>query len=416
MGGSSPPPAATSATTQQEPWAGAKPFLEGGRGAAHIDGGQQHTGIFPLAEQYFNQFSGLTPQQSGLNSAYAGELGARSNQLDQFNMDSRFMGGEYDPRLGMTAPKTQAAATMQSYTAGPASMDAYTTNQQQNMANLGGSNPTNAINQMLTGRPDSPYLSAMHQANINESMRGYDDAIRSLTTSVLPQISSEAFASGGYGGSRQGVAEGMALEQMQRNARDLGIAAMDSGNQLYGTAYESAQGRKADMANMMNNTALNVGQFNAGQQQAASQQNANLLQNANQFNAGQRQAASQQNADFWNQAQQFNASQRQNTDQFNSNLDLQQQAARAQNALQGVNLMKDEYAMQDNIFNQLQSIYGAPQSQYQNALNQYANIVSPGAAMGGSSSTNQQIPIYGSNAGQIFGGAASLAGLLGSLK
>jgi hypothetical protein len=374
MGGSSPPPANTTQTTSQNPWAGATPYLQGKNG---------HAGIFPEAERFYNQNSQLSPQQSGLNDYYSGALKTRYQTIGNFDLGQQFLNGEYDPNAGMTQGRTSGAAQM----------GAFTTDQRQNLAGLGSNNPTNAINQMLTGRPDNPYLSSMNQANINQSMRGYDDAIRNLQTSVLPQIGDQAFAAGGYGGSRQGVAEGMALEQMQRNARDLGIAAMDSGNQLYGSAYESAQGRKADMANMLNNTAAQIGQFNAGQQQGASQQNADLRQNMAQFNAGNLQ----------------------NADQFNANLDLQQQAARAQNALQGKDVFKDIYASQDNIFNQLQSIYGAPTAQWQNALNQFAGVISPGATFGGSSTQNSQVPIYSNNTGQVLGGAASLAGLLSSM-
>jgi hypothetical protein len=374
MGGSSPAPANTTQTTQQTPWSGAAPYLQGTGG---------HQGIFPLAEQYFNQFSNLNQNQTATNDYYSNALQDRYGQVQNFQLGNDFLSGKFDPTAAMTNGRTAGAANMQSYT----------TDQRQNLAALGGNDPSKAINQMLSGRPDNQYLGSMHQANINQSLRGYDDAIRNLTTSVLPQIGDQAFAAGGYGGSRQGVAEGLALEQMQRNARDLGIAAMDSGNQLYGSSYENAQGRKADMANMLNSTALNVGQFNAGQRQNASQQNAQFQQNAGQFNAGQLQ----------------------NADQFNRNLDLQQQAARAQNALQGKDIYKDQFAIQDNIFNQLQSIYGADQAQMQNALNQYANIISPGAAMGGTSMSSQQIPIYSNTTGQVLGGAASLAGLLSSM-
>jgi hypothetical protein len=451
MGGSSsPPPANTTSSTTQNPWQGAKPYLEGGRGEVHIDGGKQHTGIFPLAENYFNQYGKLSPQQIGTNASYANQLGARSGAIGQRGqaIGQQFLGGQFDPRAGMTAGRTAAAAQAQAAQAQAAQAQAaqaqaalgqsYQGNLQSGMQNLGGNNPQQALGRLLSGLPDNPYLGAMHQANINQSLRGYNDAISNLTQSVLPQLGGEAFASGGYGGSRQGIAEGMALSGMQRNARDLGIAAMDSGNQLYGGAYESAQGRMGDAASMLTGQAadmerFNAGQlqqgsqFNAGQQQQTSQYNTDALNAMRQFNAGNVQQANLSNRDALNamrqfnagnmqQANQFNAGQWQNADQFNANLDMQQQAARAQNAKQGMDIFKDQYAMQDNIFNQLQSIYGAPRDQYQNALNQYANIVSPGAAMGGSSLSNSQIPIYGNSTGQIFGGAASLAGLLGSLK
>lgn len=375
MGGSSPPPANTTSTTEQEPWSGAKPYLTGGA---------RNTGVFPAAEQYFNQYSQLDPVRQGFNSDYFGQLYGRSKELQDFDLGQQFLDGQFDPAMNQARGFTGNASTAQ----------AYGTNAVANNRALGANDPTQALSQTLSGRPNNPLLGDMHQANINTSLRGYNDAIRGLTTSVLPQIGSEAFASGGYGGSRQGVAEGMALEQMQRNARDLGIAAMDSGNQIYGAAYENAQGRMADTANNLTGMAQQIGQFNAGQNQNTSQFNAQASDAMKQFNLGNLQ----------------------NADQFNAQLDMQRKAAMANNAMQGMNIYKDLYGAQDNIFNQQQQLLGANQAQAENALNLYANIISPGAGMGGISASNQQIPIYSSTGSQLLGGAASLAGLLGSLK
>ncbi|MGH8717244.1 MAG: hypothetical protein ACREUI_11140, partial [Burkholderiales bacterium] len=60
-------------------------------------------------------------------------------------------------------------------------------------------------------------------------------------------------------------------------------------------------------------------------------------------------------------------------------------------------------------------LLGLDEVQFQNALNQYASIVSPGAGFGGTSTTS--IPIFGgSGLSQALGGGASVAGLLGSLS
>lgn len=323
MGGSSTP-SHTSQTS--EPWKEAVPYITGTGG---------HTGVFNSAENFFDTYSQLNPQQQGLNTGYFDTLGNRQGDIGQMKATGQnMMGGGYDP------------------TAGPIDLN-------QGWGAMGQTDPTSALQRSLSGNADNPYLQAMHQSNINSSLRGYGDSVRDFMTQALPGIGDQAFASGQYGGSRQGVAEGLAMEQMLRNSRDLGIAAMDSGNQLFGSAYENAQGRMSNMAQYLSGL------------------------------SGQNQ-------------------------QFNANLDLQQQAAAAQNALQGIGAMQNAYGSADNTYNQMQSLLNAPMQQYQNALNQYANILSPGAALGGTS--NSSIPIYSNTMGQVVGGALGTAGLLGGLS
>lgn len=402
MGGSSTP-ANTTTTTKEDPWIGAVPYLTG-----------KNKGIFNKANQFFNQYSNLNPQQQGLNADYYNQLAQRSGiggasssggygasssqgtplyrlgedrpygysggtsqgggtgqvQLSDVDMikgvAGGFMGGEFDPTLGFTQGRTAQNAK-------GSLPGAY-----QGMGQL---DPTQTLQSLMSGQIDNPYLQSIHQGSINTSLRGYNDALRDAATQIMPGIDSDAFASGMYGSSRQGVAQGMIGEQLGRNARDLGIAAMDTGNQLYGNAYQIAQGQKENTANLLANQGYGMEQFNVGNQ---------------------------------NQMNQFNAGQLQNADQYNANLDLQQQQARAQNALQGVSTLQQGNQLADTTFNQMQSILSAPMSQYQNALNQYANIISPGAAMGGSSS--QQIPVYSNTTGQLIGGGLGIAGLLSSLQ
>lgn len=135
--------------------------------------------------------------------------------------------------------------------------------------------PTNALQQLLSGKIDNPYLQSIHQASINTALRGYGDAVDNVNTQVLPQIRSGAIGAGQYGGSRQGIAEGLVGQQLGRNARDLGIAAMDAGNQLYGNAYSQAQNYKFNTANALNNQAYQYANDNANRGLAAQIANAN---------------------------------------------------------------------------------------------------------------------------------------------
>jgi hypothetical protein len=89
----------------------------------------------------------------------------------------------------------------------------------------------------------NPYLAQMGQAITST-------ANDNLNYNVLPGINSGAVAAGGYGGSRHGIAQGLAIGQNQQ-----GIA--NSLASLYGGAYEGDQNRKntygiAEMGDLTN--------------------------------------------------------------------------------------------------------------------------------------------------------------------
>lgn len=132
--------------------------------------------------------------------------------------------------------------------------------------------PTASMQQMLSGTPNNPYLQSMHRANIDTSLRGYGDAMQDMANTLMPAIRGGAVAAGQYGGSRQGIAEGLALQQAARNARDLGIAGMGAGNQLYGGAFENAQQRMYGTANALNQQAQQMAEGNAARQLAGNAQ------------------------------------------------------------------------------------------------------------------------------------------------
>lgn len=365
MGGSSPAPAATtqSQTTSTLPWQGARKYLSNKESTydpttgmyTGNEGADLPVGLFQQLSNYLNQYGELSPEQQALMGGQQSTLGDRSGQLTDLygqntGLANQIGGGEYNANFSGVGDVNQRGA----------------------MSQLGALDPSQAYQQLLSGTPNNPYLQQMHQANINTSMRGYDDATQNFMQQVLPSIDNAAFASGGYGGSRQGIAQGLGMQQMERNARDLGIAAMDSGNQLYGGAYENAQGRMAGAADTLGGQSLQNSQFNA-----------NLgLQN------------NQQLMDMLG---------------FNMN-----------NALQGNQLANNafnQYASgQDQTFNQLQALLQAPQDQQQNALQFFLSGVSPGAGMGGTSTSSSSMPIYNNTLGQVLGGASGLAGLMGSFS
>ena len=508
-----------SSTTKTEPWKKAQPFMVGGKydpttGMYGVPLNKKGNATGPLgtinaASNYFTKYQNLSPEQQALNDQYMGALGDRDRQsrMAYGDVANDLMSGRYNPTAttnAYTADQTRANAytadqtRANAYTADQARANAYTADQTRanaykadltrsdaftgdmtrGRAGQGALDPTNALRSLLSGKIDNPYLSGIHQSYINDSLRGYGDAVQDFTQQVMPSIDNNAFAAGQYGGSRQGVAQGLAGQQMLRNARDLGIAAMDSGNRLYGNAYESAQGRMAGTAGDLNNQAYGMEQYNAGNLQSsslanaaaanqmaqynASNQQAVDLANAaaanemarynatnqqaidlanaaaanqiaqynatnrqavdlanaaaanqlSQYNATNRQDIDRINAAAANQLSQYNATNRQNADQYNATLDLQQKEAAAKNATQGLDVMSTGHSALDNIFNQRQSLLAAPQMQYLNALNNYAGVITPGAALGSTVTT----PSHGSAFGNVMSGLTTAAGLLSALK
>lgn len=321
MGGSSTPSSTDSETTSV-PWGPTQKYIVG-----------KKQGVMPNAWELYKATNQLTPEQESLNSQYLSALGQRSN-APWTDAANAILGGAYNVNGSLDLNAARASQ--------------------------GALDPTASMQRLLSGRIDNPYLQGMHQSYINDSLLGYSDAIDQLKNNVLPGISQQAFGDGGFGGSRQGIAEGLALQQAQKNARDLGIQAMDSGMQLYGGAYSDAQNKMAAAAGDLNQQAAQAGQFNQGLNMAQAQQNAGMLD-------------------------------------------------------AGINMLSSGWSVNDNLYNQMLAILQQPQLQWQNALNQYASIVTPGAGLGTTTSGTSSIPIYTNTGAQIIGGMAGLGGLLGSL-
>lgn len=320
-----------------------------------------------------------------------------------------------------------------------------------------------AVNKLLSGQADNPQLGNMHQANINRSMLGYNDAVTNAMQQMAPAIRSGAVAAGQYGGTRQGIAEGIMGQQLARNARDLGIAGMDAGNQLYGQAYESAQGRMAGMAGQLENSALQsslqnnqigsqLAMFNAGQgntarqaaNQLGSQQamfNAGQSNSASQFNAGQQNTLSQFGAQQANQLGMFNAGQQNDLSKFNSqgaynssaqNMDAwvrnrgvdaqfadasaRSAAAAAQASVAAGQLdlarSAQQYSQSRGDMQLMAQLMAQPQDAAWGNLDRYAGIVNGGRAGTGFSSAST--PFYTNPVGGAVAGMTAARGMFGN--
>ena len=451
-------PSSTTSTSTSEPWDGAKQYL--------LYGGDSGNGIYGDVTDYAKKYSTLTPQQNSNLTTQQKNLNARPGIANNLYKNGTDLGrsvlqGKYNTNYGPVANAQAGQATNGYAQAGQATNgqanaynadynqqgQAFTSNITDGLASFGQNDPSGALSRALSGDVNYGVVDSMNNANINRSMQGYNDALLSLGQTALPAINNDAFAAGQYGGSRQGVAQGMALQGMQRNARDLGVAAMDSGNVLYGNAYNKAQDISATTANHLTdvgtqnqqfnagqqhnnsqfnaNNALDLSKFNAGQNQNSSQYNNTLDANTSQFNAGQTTQNNQYNNSLDANTSQFNAGQTTQNNQFNADLGLQNNEQGMAQQLQNLNNMKsgveiktnaatDLFNNQDATYAKKQNLANTKQQQALDMLNLRMNTMTPGAALGGSTSTTD--PMYSNTFGQAAGLASSVGGLVKAFK
>ena len=167
---------------------------------------------------------------------------------------------------------------------------------------------SNSVNTLMQGRVDPNNINAMLNQYANRAMQGYGDMLQDTgkmwNQEINPSIRQGAIVNGAYGGSRQGIAEGTALsnlnDNLTRNARDISQSILDSGQGLYGQANENALNRQLGATQFGDQ--MNRGNFNTG---------VNLL---NQGNNANRQDFSD-TASIWDSFNQNN----QNAQQFDWN-------------------------------------------------------------------------------------------------
>lgn len=96
--------------------------------------------------------------------------------------------------------------------------------------------PSGAINDMLGAPGQNPYIDSLVQQVTN-------DLSRNLNENIMPRIDQASTMNNAYGGSRQGIAQGKAIEGTQRQASD-------AATQIRSTAYENDSNRRLSAADL----------------------------------------------------------------------------------------------------------------------------------------------------------------------
>lgn len=291
-----------------------------------------------------------------------------------------------DNYIGMYAPWDMGQARDSAFRLMKNDFDAPTSTAAQGTAAQ--MSPTNnfnlnrTYNELLNGQlGNNQYLAGGIQKGINQGTQAFQDMqtdlTRNLTENVLPSIRSNSIGNGQYGGSRQGIAEGKALNDFTTN---MTRAAQRQGSNAVDSAIAAQAGQyNTDMGNRMN--ALNT---LSGQQFGANQMNAQLAQQMALANLGNRQQSNMQNG-AWRLA----------NNQLNS-----------QNKATGINAVTGLLNNMGNVANQ-----GANSDLAR--MGTINSMIAPYMSLGQTQTQSQ--PMYSNQGANILGGAMLGSQLFGNL-
>lgn len=340
-------------TTESTPWAEAIPYLIG-------DASKGIPGLFPEAKEVYEKGQ-WTPAMQDAQNWYQGLAGDRIAGAQQTaNLGTAAMGGAFNSEGGEVNPLTVERVDPVAARGAQGTLD-----------------PTAALSRLLSGQVNTEQLDPL-AASITEQVR------RNTMENVMPGIRSESVAAGQYGGSAQGVAEGLAASRAQQDLAT-GLAP------VYAGAFENAQNRQLATAGALNQQAESIATGNAGRQLQGDQFNRDLELRKQQ-------------------------------------LEIQRNAANLAAMMQGTNIYGQGLNFQDIGLSQYTNSLQAPTDYARESLGSYASIISPGAGMGGTSKGTVQSPrnplmqTAGAAAagfamgGPVGAGIGGILGLLGSLS
>lgn len=254
--------AKTAAAAANEPWSNNQTSTTtlDPRIASALFGDKGSTGFFDQIKGAINQ-----PRSQGLGSFGSGAdqfLGANGRQLldNQYAANNVLLSSQYN------APTIQGA-TVQAPS--------------QNSLDLKA-----AYNDFIYGNPaENPYLNKALQSGINQSNQAFQtqlgDITQNLQRNVLPGIRGNAIASGQFGSSRQGIAEGNALSDFTRQstnaAQQLGLGNIAATTGAQANAFSQGRDRSLSALQGLSGQQYGVAQQEAANRQAADNTNVNAL-------------------------------------------------------------------------------------------------------------------------------------------
>lgn len=249
----------TTTVQKSDPWEGQQPYLK--------DIYSQAQNLYNnFGQQYFPEsgVAGLSPWTEGGvgglaafgNSPYymQGAQAALNSQNTftqaQSPWTNPFMGIGYGQAGGVNNYLSQTLSGQNQVGYDPAAAGSVLQNYQQMQGPMSG----------------NPYLDQAVDAAQKRTAQNFNEQ-------VMPQISMSSLANNAFGGSRQGIAEGLAADRLQQQMGDIAT-------QMYTGAYESGQNRALQGAGQQAGLSTNVNMQNANQNLAAQLANQQLQQYA----------------------------------------------------------------------------------------------------------------------------------------
>lgn len=328
-------------------------------------------------------FGDGTDANKGMLSQYQGMLGQPQNAgMQQYGQaNDNYVGkfGAYD----MEQQRDAANRLMAGNTAAPTMQAAQMQGTTVNAPAQNGMDLTGSYDSLINGQSGAnPYLTGAIGKGINQSNNAFGNMVSDATKAtqdVLGGIRSNSVLAGQYGGSRQGIAEGKAIESMNtqlgRAASQFGQNNTDAAVAAQAGAYDSDRNRQ-----------LAATQGLGAQQYGVASQNATMAQQTAAANAGFAQQAAQNNQQA----------------QLGTNAQNQAGTVAGMGGINGL----------------LAGAAGQAQNQDAYSLNQAGKVnslLSPYLGQVPGSSTTSQ-PLYENRAGNMLGGAAAGLGLYNQYK
>lgn len=260
---------------------------------------------------------------------------------------------------------------------------------------------TGSYNSLINGAPGAnPYLTGAIQKGINQSSNAFGNMVtdaKNATQDVLGSVRGNSVLAGQYGGSRQGIAEGRAIDSMNTNlaraASQFGQNNTDAALAAQAGAYDADRNRQ-----------LSATQGLGAQQYGVALQDANTKNAAEFMNVGNAWDNSKFNATLQQQSNLANQNAAQQTFMANQASQLQTNAQNNAAATNGAGLLGSALNYANNAAT-AQDNYGI------NRATEVNGLLAPYLSLNGSSTKSQ--PLYQNNgAGAAGGGLLGLAGAL----
>ena len=387
-------------TQTKDPWAPVIPYLTGDNGALSAVG--------DVYSKYGKPTEELTKAFSDMAGAARGNAATAQGLTGQIKPAGPVTAQQVAPGTGQVSAPTIVKGQYAQGAAPVGVLDSF--------GKLGKIDPTNAFGDLLSGEVN-PYTQQQLEANTAATKASFDqmvsDARDALREEDMPAIRAAANLSGQYGGSRQGVAQGVAEakrdKQLQLSAQGLNTALGATNASTLAAASEAAQGRKAGAAQFLGGLGVQTDVGNADRAQDLSKFNASLDADLNKFNASTVNDATRFNAGNALDLAKTNAGLATGADQTNVSTALA-------NNDQTLNAAKTASGLTGEAYDQLLAALTGEGDFTGNQLANFVSLLSGIGGMGGSgTSTESGTSTSNSKGTQSSGGLTSLLGGLGSL-